>query len=392
MTTRIEKLIIALMLMLVVATGCAIVDPLRPQAVTNFDQLVLEAASEPALDVTGSCIDLDDDNDTSICADTDDQIDFELGGADVFVFADAPAAGAGGDLLDITDGLAIMDGSDTVLALDINLTNANHTGTANVLTGIELALGVQDAQAVETGVIITGGDYAIDVGNLPVIATAQYWFDDFLGDAVFGQYTEISGADGQAVQTIVQEQYGVYQLTSGDVGDTPVNDLEAITLSLEWQADQGSLVMEVRLHMDTAVTTSAMCIGFNDDVSTVEMPFKIVGTTVTSNAANAVAFCFDTDADTDEWYFLGVDGDTDATGNAITGRAPVADAYQVFRIEIDAGGEVARGYINGVLEGELTANAVLITALLAPWIGVDSHTNASRIVDIDYIYVSAGRG
>lgn len=316
-----------------------------------------------------------------------------LGIGQSIAILDTPAAGAGGDLIDITDTLAIMDGADTFQVLDINLTGANHTGTGNIIQGITLNLATNDAQAAETALVVDGSwDRAADFGSLPVVSTAAYWFDDFFGDAVRTQYTEFSGADGQAVQAIVEEQFGVYQLTSGDVGDTPANDIEGIALSLEWQADQGSLILEARLHMDASVTTAAMCVGLNDDVTTDEMPFIIGGSdVVTSNASDGVAFCFDTDADTDEWFFLGVDSNTDATGNAATGTAPAADTYQILRIEVDTAGAVCRGYINGTLEITLTANCVTNTIALAPWIAVDSHEAASHIVDIDYIYVSADR-
>jgi len=48
-------------------------------------------------------IDLDADNDTSITADTDDQVDFEISGADEWVF--------GADQLDATDGQIVNIGA-----------------------------------------------------------------------------------------------------------------------------------------------------------------------------------------------------------------------------------------------------------------------------------------
>lgn len=310
----------------------------------------------------------------------------------VLTIMDPPAANASGDSIDFTDTLGAVDGDDDYTFLDVNLTLGAATGSGNEIVVLDIVGITDDAQAITTAIRV--GDewnYALDT-TAPVFDTSMHWFDDFIGDTLNATYTDISGADGQALQAIQEEQFGVHQLTSGDVGDTPANDLEAITLSLEWSADQGSLVMEVRMHMDTAVLVSAMCVGFSDDVSTVEMPFIIGGgDAVTSNASDAVCFCYDTDSAADEWFFLGVAGDTDATGNATTGIAPAGGVYQVFRIEIDAGGGDARGYINGVEVGTLTAHAVTGATLLAPWVGVDSHDSASVTVDIDYIAVASDR-
>lgn len=335
--------------------------------------------------------DLDTDTDSSIRASADDTVILELGGADIWTWNDPAAAAASGDLLDTTATLTIMDGSDVQIGWDVNITGADHTGTGNTITGIDLGFATGDAQSASTAFVIgSTWDLGIDT-DAPIFSSAVQWYDDFLGDLVLGQYTEISGADAQAVQAIVEEQFGVYQLTSGDVGDTPANDLEAITLSLEWQGDQGSLIFETRIHIDTAVTTAAVCAGLSDDVATVEMPAVISVATITTNATDGVFFCYDTDATTDEWYFISVDSDTDGTGTAITGTAPVADTYQVLRIEVDTAGAVCRGYIDGTLSITITAGCLTSTVALAPWVGIDSHTAASRILDIDYIYTAAQR-
>lgn len=363
-----------------------------------MDVNITGSATEAARDVVGIDLTLTDGADTDylpfgilISAGWDTFLRMGPAG-DGFIWKELPAANASGDSIDFTDTLGAVDGTDVYIYEDINITLGAATGSGNLVTVFDIAGITDDAQAITTAIKI--GDewnYAIDT-SAPIISSAMYWFDDFIGDTANATYTLISGADAQALSAIVEEQYGVYQLTSGDVGDSPANDLEAITLSLEWQADQGSLVMEVRLHMDTAVTTSAMCVGLNDDVATVEMPFIIGGAdAITSNATDAVAFCYDTDADTDEWFFLGVANNTDATGNAATGIAPAAGVYQVLRIEVDSAGGDARGYINGVEVGTLTANAVTNTVLLAPWIGVDSHEAASHTVDIDYLVVAADR-
>ena len=483
--------------------------------VTNLDRLQLDGTTDPVIDLTGNCIDLDDDGDTSFCADTDDQIDFEVGGADefqmttgLFTVGDASAADdtilfdgnaqdfyialddSADDLLfglgsvvatteimafdaslDITfhdatatdfdftidgnaqdfyyclddsaDDLLIglgatcattpiisMDenqdvvfaerviingveaadsaatnetleiaftspvdttGTNTHNALTIDLAVGNSTGGANHVTGLQIDAITDDAQVVETAIKIGDEwDVAIDT-NLPIISTAQTWWDDFLGDTVLTQYTEASGTDGQAVQALVEEQYGVYQLTSGDAGVNTAGDAEQVSLSLNYQADQGGLVFEIRLHIDTAITNTELCVGLTDTVS-LELPFTNSADTITAVADDAVAFCFDTNATTDEWWALGVANTTKATGNATSGVAPTADVYQILRIEIDDGGADCRFYIDGALVGTLTANCITITDPLAPVIVVSSAQNAaSTVVDVDYWYISADR-
>jgi hypothetical protein len=282
-------------------------------------------------------------------------------------------------------------GTQSHNALTVDLAIGNSTAGTNTVTALQIDAITDDPQVVEKAINIGDEwDYAIDTG-LPIVASAMYWFDDFIGDTVLAQYTEASGTDGQAVQTIVEEQFGVYQLTSGDAGVNTAGDGEQVSLSLEWQADQGALVFETRLHIDGAIANTELCVGLTDNVA-LELPFTNSADTITAVADDAVAFCYDTNATTDEWWALGVDSTTKATGNAATGTAPVADVYQTLRIEIDDGGADCRFYIDGTLAGTLTANCVTPTVALAPVVVISSaQTAASSVVDVDYILVGAAR-
>lgn len=80
--------------------------------------------------------------------------------------AGVPAASASGDIIDLTATLNIANGSDTISAYDIALTNANHTGTGNTVNGINIAAITGDADATENGINIgTGWDVALDASN-----------------------------------------------------------------------------------------------------------------------------------------------------------------------------------------------------------------------------------
>lgn len=302
-------------------------------------------------------------------------------------------ADATGSLIEIAATTPIdTSGTNIHNAATISVTIGNSTTGTNTVVALQINTIVDDAQVNEKAINI-GDEWDISIDTVsPIVSTAQTWWDDFLGSTVLAMYTEISGTDGQALQTIVEEQFGVYQLTSGDVGSDVAADGEGVYLSLEWQADQGSLIFETRLHLDTDVATVDLCVGFTDDVSTVEIQFTNASDTVTAVADDAVMFCYDTNATTDEWWVNGAAGGTEATGIAATGVVPVADIYQTLRIEIDDGGADCRFYIDGVLVGTLTANCVTNTDLLAPGAIISSGGNAgSNIVDIDYIYASAGR-
>jgi len=302
-------------------------------------------------------------------------------------------AGATGDLVEVSFTSPVdTTGTNVHNAITCDLAIGNSTGGENSVTCVQIDDITDDPQVNETAINIGDEwDIAIDT-NSPIIATAQTWWDDFLGSTVLAMYTEISGSDAEAVQTIVEEQFGVYQLTSGDVGSNVAADGEGVYLSLEWQADQGSLVFETRLHLDTDIATVELCAGFTDDVTTVELPFTNASDTVTAVADDSIMFCFDTGSTTVEWFVNGATAGTEATGIAAAGVAPTADIYQVLRIEIDDGGSDCRFYIDGALVGTLTANCVTNTDLLAPGVIISSGGNAgSNIVDIDYIYASAGR-
>lgn len=411
---------LALMLLMVVMGGCALLDA---ESVTISPGGVAPPADAPAVvepraverigilcsTLEGNCLEAWNGTDIVMYSDTGSSQTFRVEGSTgaldmestLDVAGDVDLAWvASADSATTNDTLEIAfttpvdtTGTNTHNAITVDLGIGNATGGTNTVTGLQIDAITDDAQVVSKAINV--GDewnYAIDTAA-PMVATAQKWFDDFLGDEVLGAYTEVSGTDAEAVQAIAVEQFGVYQLTSGDAGTGTAADLEAIHLGLEWQADQGSLVYETRLHLDSATTTAIVCAGLTDDSSTVEHPFTVGGgDAVTSTASDAVAFCYDTDADTDEWFALGVAGDTDATGNGATGTAPTADTYQVLRIEVDAGGADARFYIDGTLVGTLTANAVTATTALSPFVSVDSNdTAASQVVDIDYLFVAADR-
>lgn len=75
------------------------------------------------------------------------------------------AAGGSANPFDITSTLGIMNGSDDYTAIDVNITNADHTGS-NTIQGLDISSITGDAQATETGVKVGDGwDVGINAGN-----------------------------------------------------------------------------------------------------------------------------------------------------------------------------------------------------------------------------------
>ena len=84
------------------------------------------------------------------------------------------AASGSANPYDWTGTLGIMNGSDTFQVFDINLTNADHTSTGNVVEVLNVANITGDADATETAINIgTGWDAAIAVDS-PVTVGGGY--------------------------------------------------------------------------------------------------------------------------------------------------------------------------------------------------------------------------
>jgi hypothetical protein len=303
------------------------------------------------------------------------------------------AAGGSANPLDFTGTLGIMDGSDLFEAIDINITGAAHTGNGNVVKGIDIDLTTADPQVPSKAIDVsdTTFDYAIDAGAAVIFSSAQTYFEDFFGDTIADELIDLSGTDPQAVKAVGSAQYGVLTLTSGNDGANCAADCEEIALGLHWQADQGALIFETRAKINTNLTNTIFCTGLSDNAG-LEMPFTIGGSDVVSAVADdAIAFCYDSAGDTDEWFGLTVAGTTEGTGSGTTGIAVAFDTWYTLRFEVDAAGADVRFYVDGVLGNSVTANGITITDPLTPFAVVDTNAAASVVADIDYIAVAAQR-
>lgn len=217
--------------------------------------------------------------------------------------------------------------------------------------------------------------------------------DDFLGEEIDGyRWQSLIGTDAECRQATVlaDQSNGVVRLTTGDdaAATMAVNGAQ-LQSRLNWRVDKGGFVWEGRVAV-SAITSVALFVGLTDQVSSLEIPFTLAaGDVLTSNASDAVGVLFDTAADTDNWWLVGVKADVDATKQN-TGVAPSAGTFETWRIEVTSGGE-ATFYRNGTAIGSAMSGAVTASALLTPVVAAFARTSTSRDVDVDVMLVQAQR-
>lgn len=242
--------------------------------------------------------------------------------------------------------------------------------------------------------IVPAGFVAGEHGSqiaLPSVRTVSF-FDDFLGDVIADQWNLVEGTDSATSDAAILAGGigGVLRITTGDAGTGLAADMPQLTQALQWQASNGGLVFEARIKL-SAITTCYAFLGFTDLV-TLEAPIISAGSadTFTTNASDAVGFMFDTRMTTDTWWLTGVAADVDATMQN-SGFAPVADTYEVLRVEVSATG-VATFYRNGKQVGTAMTGALTAATDLTPTIAVGkTSVAASMTADLDYVHVAMNR-
>lgn len=216
-------------------------------------------------------------------------------------------------------------------------------------------------------------------------------FDDFLGDLITDEWNGRVGSDGACVTpTVVALARGFMRMVTGaGAGATMAVNGVQLDSSLQWVANQGGLTFQCRIQM-SAITNVVVYLGFTDQTAALEMPFTLAaGDVLTSNATDAVGILFDTGADTDNWWAVGVAADVDATKQNLA-VAPVAATAETFRIEITNAG-VAKFFRNHQPIGSSMTAAVSVGVTLTPVIAAFARAAASRNIEADYVFCEATR-
>lgn len=263
------------------------------------------------------------------------------------------------------------------------------------IVGRHFGIGPKNATTLQAGPTIShGGFLSGDHGSqFDLIHPRKVvLFDDFLGDVLQDPWNAVEGSDTDGAQAVLAGGIGgLLRLTSGndDANGTQATDASGVTSYLNWQASNGDLVFQTRIKV-SRITDAYIFAGFTD-VITAELPvIAASGTTITTNATDAVGFLFDTNFTADTWHLVGVATDVDATRQALS-SAPVADDFVTLRIEVTSGGK-ASFFINGAQVGTQMSGAVTAAADLTPCVYVSNADGTNAVtLDVDYIFASMNR-
>ncbi len=192
-----------------------------------------------------------------------------------------------------------------------------------------------------------------DGQNLVVGSTDKYLVDGFRGPVLDGAYVVDSGTDAQALDPVIltTSSGGVVNGVTGNAGTGHPADASFMSYPLVFKPSDGRSVHHFRFKI-SAITNVAFFVGLTD-LGTLEEPMSLSGTTLTTNATDAVGFLFDTAATTNNIWLAGVAADVDDTEVNST-IAPVADTFLDLTIDLSILG-VAKMYINETLRATLAA-------------------------------------
>lgn len=301
---------------------------------------------------------------------------------DFTILISATAIGPG---FGLAEGNKVIGGGSTE---GIRINNYNDViARNNVVTGITSTTGIN----VPAGYRVLLGDTNLsDKAISGGVQTRITLFDHFLGSTLNSNlWTVAKGSDAECANfaVLADQVRGIIRATTGNdaANSMAVNGVQ-INSALNWRANQGGVVMEFRVSLGS-ISNEAIFIGLTDQAAALEMPFTYSGTTLTSNATDAVGILFDTDADTDNWKLVGVAADTDATVQDAA-VAPSAGVAVTWRIELSPTGS-AQFYRNGAAIGTVMTGAVGSSVLLTPVVAGFSHTTASKTFDVDSLRVDS---
>lgn len=214
-------------------------------------------------------------------------------------------------------------------------------------------------------------------------------FDDFNGDRIAlttvdnGLWIGFAGTDGDAdIAAIVASPEGTIAMGSGDANGTEDGSvLSRILLADGALVSIGTQVFEWRGSLDQ-LTGCSQWIGLCDVLATdaERMPHTVDSSVVADGGltvTNVAGFSFSSDATAPtKWTITSEKAGTigNSAAEDATTEGPTANIYDTLRIEINASGDV-KWLINGGLVKERAA-AVATTAVLIPYIGMDSGTDA----------------
>lgn len=169
-------------------------------------------------DMNGGKIILDADADTSITADTDDQIDIEVGGTDALILGHQKIAD--GSFIDIDPAAVTLNADESYHKVRVNGSAAITVPTGT--TAIVSTMSLTEPNIVATGTVTTAA--TLHIASAPTEGASNYalWvdsgkakFDDTTGSgisAAFGLITSATTTDGVGIASVSSSGTGLYEL------------------------------------------------------------------------------------------------------------------------------------------------------------------------------------
>ena len=213
---------------------------------TAYIQFLGQAIVQNLLDLSGAALILDADNDTTITADTDDQIDIAIAGADDFQFTANKFSVLTGSSQSFADSAKGLFGTGDDLEIYHDGTNsliANKTGALKIATetsGIAVTIGHTTSET-------TVADNLTVTGNLTVGGTTS--FGDF----------DITNVGSIALDTITNDGTDITLDSSNDIvidaegGNIEFKDAGTLQLTLDMDGTAGAQVIQLGVDSDDLV-------------------------------------------------------------------------------------------------------------------------------------------
>lgn len=204
------------------------------------------------------------------------------------------------------------------------------------------------------------------------------WFDDFTGAAIDATNDYVVAGVNGGTAAINVAICGTVRITTGAADDDDVD----MATSLVWSAGK-SCCAEARIAC-ADVAHTAFNFGFSD--ATGEAADKIAVTfaaaAATTTATDFAGFFLDADATSNVIRAMAVKNNTDSAIVA-TSTTPADNEYHVYRVEIDADGNVSF-FVDGARVGGVSA-AITTTVALCVYVGFINREAAANTLDVDYI-------
>ena len=210
---------------------------------TAYIQFLGQAIVQNLLDASGAEVILDADNDTSLTADTDDQIDIKIAGADDFQFTANTFSVLTGSNQAFADSAKARFGTGTDMDIYHDGSNSyitNSTGALKIATetsGIALTIGHSTSE-------VTFGDNVTVTGNLTIGGTTS--FGDF----------DITNVGSIALDTITNDGTDITLDSSADIvidaagGNVEFKDAGTLQLTLDMDGTAGAQVIQLGVDSD----------------------------------------------------------------------------------------------------------------------------------------------